>query len=196
MLSSRKLSCYRIFVQIHHCFYLQRPKKFHGLSVHATNNESHKGLKYRSYSPEQMENAYKLYQKGYSIYKAAKISGVPKNTLRDRAAGLVSPKCTKSGIPSLFNSTEESDLLQHIKETSVLGYGYSRKQIANLITDTAIFGGKTAKNSAPVSQKWITKFLHRHPELKCVKHRPLSMYRAKCCTQLLLTNILLTSKKY
>ena len=107
--------------------------------MHATNNESHKGLKYRSYSLEQMENAYKLYQKGYSIYKAAKLLGVPKNTLRDRTAGLVSPKCIKSGTPSLFSNTEVSDLVQHIKETSVLGYGYSQKQLANLISDTAIF---------------------------------------------------------
>ena len=150
--------------------------------MHATNNESHKGLKYRSYSPEQMENAYKLYQKGYSIYKAAKLSGVPKNTLRDRTAGLVSPKCIKSGTPSLFSNTEESDLVQHSKETSVLGYGYSRKQLANLISDTAIFLGKRPKNLPRVSQKWVTKFIHCHPELKCVKPRPLSMYRAKCCT--------------
>ena len=93
--------------------------------MHASNNESHKGLKYRAYSLEQMENAYRLYQKGYSIYKAGKISGVNKKTLHDTTAGLVSPKSTKSGTLSLFNSAEESDLVQHIKETSVLGYGNS-----------------------------------------------------------------------
>ena len=130
-----------------------------------------------------MEEAFSLWKSGTTIYKAAKLTGVPKNTLRDRTAGLIDPKCHRSGFAPLFSVEEESELVAHVKETSHLGYGYTRKQFVNLISDTAVLLKKRSLEQKPVSQKWITKFLHRHPDLKCGKPQRLSMVRAKLFTK-------------
>ena len=42
-------------------------------------------------------NAYKLWQGGMTVYKAAKLTGVPRQTPRDRTCGHVDPYKCKSG---------------------------------------------------------------------------------------------------
>ena len=80
-----------------------------------------------------------LWKEGASIYKASKLTGVPKNMIRDRTCGLVSLKCSRSGRASLFTKDEEEKIVAHIKATATFGYGYSRAQLINLITDIALF---------------------------------------------------------
>jgi hypothetical protein len=74
-----------------------------------------------------MRKAYKLWQKSHSIYRASKETGVPKNTLRDRVAGLVKPQCQNSGKAPLFSKNEETELVNHIIECASYGFGYNIK---------------------------------------------------------------------
>ena len=54
-----------------------------------------------------MITAYQLWQGGMSVYKAAKVAGVPKQTLIDRTCGYVDPFKFKSGPDALFDIAQE-----------------------------------------------------------------------------------------
>ena len=69
-----------------------------------------------------------LINKGESIYKASRKTGVPESTLRDRKLGRISVSTVKSGPTTLF-SKDESLLCRHIISNAELGYGYSRADI-------------------------------------------------------------------
>jgi len=59
--------------------------------------------------------------KGVAVKKAAKMYGVPQQTLRDRVLGKVDP--VNSGNETLFSREEERKLVEHLKARANLGYG-------------------------------------------------------------------------
>ena len=130
-----------------------------------------------------MQRPLKLWKEGVSIDKASKLTGVLKNTIRDRTCGFVDINCTKSGRAPLFTKDEEDDIVAHIKATATFGYGYSRAQLINLLTDTALYLKKRLNTNKPIGQKKLSKFISRHSELKCTKPQRLCMLRAKSCTK-------------
>ena len=99
--------------------------------------------KYRTYSQESMTNAYlAVLEDNLSIRKAAKSFGVPYQTLRDRVSGDVDPECCTMGGQPVLSLDEESKLVYHLKEMAVLGYGYSRQEVADIATSYCIMLGK------------------------------------------------------
>ena len=97
----------------------------------------------RSYSPEQLKRAYDMWKSGlYTMYKASKLCGVPETTLRDRARGRVDPLNDGYGPAPLLHHNEESELVSHVKYVSSLGYGYTRREMAQLVGETAFFLGR------------------------------------------------------
>ena len=64
-----------------------------------------------------------------SVNHAALKYSVPVTTLKDRVAGWVSLSTFASGPPSLLSRQEEADLLEHVKYTASVGYGYSHMDL-------------------------------------------------------------------
>ena len=61
-----------------------------------------------------------------------------------------------------------------------IGYGYTKQDILKLACDTAVFLGLPST----FSESWLYQgFLARHPELKLIEPRKLSINRAKSCTK-------------
>ena len=102
-------------------------------------------MSYRAYTNEQMTAAFQLCREGTSVYKAAKLTGVPEQTLRDRTCGHIATSVTHSGPAPLLSVEEEMALVTHVKEMASYGYGYTRAELINLATDTAVFLEKKEK---------------------------------------------------
>ena len=66
--------------------------------VYFQSSEGHiRKTKYRSYKHENIVEALALVKEGNTIYKAAKMTGVPRQTLSDRVLGHVSAEKTAFG---------------------------------------------------------------------------------------------------
>ena len=145
-------------------------------------------MAYRHYTQEQLDKAYKLSQGGMTVYKAEKLTGVPRQTLTDRACGHVDPYKYKSGPDTLFDEAQEKVLSEHIMLMPSYGYGNSRQEVLNIAVDTAIHLGLRRKvdkdgNSTHLSKNWLDVFLKRNPSLNVRKPQSLSQARAKALSK-------------
>ncbi|KAH3856609.1 hypothetical protein DPMN_099201 [Dreissena polymorpha] len=61
---------------------------------------------------------------------------------------------------------------------AALGYGYTISEVVASATNYAVFLGKRP-NDKPLSVKWFKGFQQRWPELRVVRPRALSNYRAE-----------------
>ena len=98
--------------------------------------------------------------KGKPIDMAAVQFGVPAQTLRDQVIKSVNPYNFHYGGKTLFTHAEELALIEHIKEMSELGYGYSTVQLQYIAGDLAHVLGKRPSNKA-LSKIWLSGFLYR-----------------------------------
>ena len=119
---------------------------------------------------------------GMPIKKAASQYGVPHSTLRDRVKGRVDTETLKPGPAPLFSLEEEAKFVEHIKTMSNLGYGYTVTEIVDKASNFAAYLGKRSPDK-PLTVRWFKCFKQRWPELKVVKPRALSNYRAEATTQ-------------
>ncbi|XP_062615613.1 uncharacterized protein LOC134277310 [Saccostrea cucullata] len=117
-----------------------------------------------------------------TVYKAAKVYGVPKTTLLDRVSGTISADAVKSGPAPTLDIDQEARLVEHIKLMANYGYGYTRSEVVDLATSLAIHLGLREKDK-PFTLNWFYSFLSRWPELKTIKARGLAMTRAKSASQ-------------
>ena len=69
------------------------------------------------------------------VQRAANMFGVPVTTFKDRVHGRVSLTATRPGPHPLLSKAQEAQLVQHLKDTAAVGYGYRRKQIMNLASE-------------------------------------------------------------
>ena len=98
--------------------------------------------------------------KGKPIHMGALQFGVPAQRLRDQVMESVNPYNFYYGGKTLFTHAEELALIEHIKEMSELGYGYSTVQLQYIAGDLAHVLGKRPSNKA-LSKIWLTGFLYR-----------------------------------
>lgn len=140
-------------------------------------------MKYRLYSPTAMTSAYQAVKEAkMPIKTAARQFGVPQTTLRDRVLDRIDPDTVSSGPQALFSQEEEAVFVDHIKAMAELGYGYSRTEVTAQASNFAVFLGKRDKEH-PLSDRWFRGFMDRWPELKVLKPRPLSNYRAQATSE-------------
>jgi hypothetical protein len=125
--------------------------------------------------------AYKLVKdKGFAVKKAARIYGVPQQTLRDRVLGRIDP--INFGNETLFSKEEERKLVEHLQARADLGYGLTNVFTQRLAGEMAFELGKKAKNT-PMSNKWLYAFLKRWKnDIASLKPRQLETSRAKSST--------------
>lgn len=95
----------------------------------------------------------------------------------------VHPETMSSGPQPLLSQEQEARLVDHIKKSTDLGYGYTRTDVTTLATDYAVDLGLKDKDGKPLSLQWFRSFMDRWPELKTERPRALAMSRAKCTSQ-------------
>ncbi|CAG2196037.1 unnamed protein product [Mytilus edulis] len=111
--------------------------------------------------------------------KAALQFNVPRQTLRDRITGKISPDCVTTGRAPVFSLEEEARIVEHVKSMASYGYGYTRQEVTDLATDFA-HTIKIKPRSEEFTLRWFEGFIKRWPELRVVKPRSLEILRAKC----------------
>lgn len=140
-------------------------------------------MKYRLYSPTAMTSSYQAVKETkMPIKTAARQYGVPTTTLRDRVLGRIHPETVSSGPQALFTQEEEALFVEHIKAMALLEYGYSRTEVTAQASNYTVFIGKRDKDHL-LSDRWFRGFMDRWPEMKVLKPRALSNYRAETKTR-------------
>ncbi|XP_063952094.1 uncharacterized protein LOC129254701 [Lytechinus pictus] len=137
--------------------------------------------KNRLYTEKNYEEAWRLIGNGVSIRQAGIRCGVPEATLRGHLSGRFSRKL---GSPTAIPDVDERSLVDHLSYMADCGYGLTRKQVIELAGATF---QKVTGRSCRFSTKWFRGFLKRWPQLRIVRPRKLSMYRAKSTTKQRLT---------
>ena len=66
---------------------------------------------------------------------------------------------------------------------AVLGYGYSRQEVAVIAAYYCIMLGKKLHNDPPFNMNWFYGLMKRWPDLKVVKPRSLEVARAKVANE-------------
>ena len=70
-----------------------------------------------------------------------------------------------SKVVKILSSTDEAALVSFIVDISACGYGYSRKEVAELVSETAYFLNRRDCNNE-VTDEWLQHFFVRWPDLK------------------------------
>ena len=122
-----------------------------------------------------------------SVTKAAKIHGVPEQTLRDRVIGHIDIDIVKSGRSPVFDLEEEAKIVNHLQAVAKYGYGYTREDVVEIASDYCVRLGKRGSNN-PLTINWFRGFIKRWPELHVIKPRALALQRAKSTTSLVVQN--------
>ncbi|MES9879448.1 MAG: helix-turn-helix domain-containing protein [Sedimenticola sp.] len=146
--------------------------------------------KRRQYDPALIAAAYTdVRANGMSVYKAARLHGIPESTLRDRHLGIQPCDTTDpSDIPipgrgPTLSRCEEGQLVDHVTYMANVGYGYSRQAFLRLASDYATSLGKKAANDPSFGQSWYTRFSKRWPTIHLAKPEKLSIVRAKATSE-------------
>ncbi|XP_045178154.2 uncharacterized protein LOC123538252 [Mercenaria mercenaria] len=130
-----------------------------------------------------MHNAYKcIKDENVSVCRAAKIFGVPEQTLRDRIHGKIDPDCVTTGRAPVLSLYEESKIVDHLKTMAGYGYGYTKQETVDIATDYAIRLSKRTKSN-PLTLAWFEGFRNRWPDVKVHKPRSLEQLRAKMANE-------------
>ncbi|XP_045178261.1 jerky protein homolog-like isoform X2 [Mercenaria mercenaria] len=143
----------------------------------------------RLYNTDLLWKAYRdVKDKGVSVYRAARVYGVPESTLRDRTLGLqpaVESKVDlpRSGASAVFTREQEKQLVDHVSYMTGIGYGYTRHDFLNLATDFAVSLGIRSVSDAQLTHSWFTGFKNRNPEVCLSKPQKLSLVRARCTSK-------------
>ena len=131
--------------------------------------------KYKDYEEWKLYKAYEEVLAGrFSIRRAAAEYGVPTSTLCDRVTGKVSFGSI-SGPQKYLTDNEEKELVTFIMNAAAVGYGYSRKQVIELVQDVVEQKGN---HDIKVTHGWWDSFRRRHPEITLHRSEPLSYIRA------------------
>lgn len=113
-----------------------------------------------------MVDAYNAVQEGkMGVANAAKLYGVPAQTLRDRVKGRVDLDAEQGGPGPLLTRQEEKNLIDFLMNLFNLGYGFTRLDLAGVTTEYAVYLGKRERDN-PVGISWIRKTFDRWTEAK------------------------------
>jgi hypothetical protein len=117
-----------------------------------------------------------------AVEKAARMYGVPSQTLRDRVCGCVDVNKCNIGVETILSLEEEERLVQHVETMGELGYGFSNVRLQHLAGELAFDLGRK-KNNKPMSNNWLYGFLKRwQVRISSMHPRKLESNRAKSTT--------------
>lgn len=131
--------------------------------------------KYKNYDVEKLFSAYEdVVYKGVSIRRAAEQYGVPFTTLADRVSGRTQFG-KRSGPVRYLSDEEEDELVSFVVGYSEIGYGYTRRDIMDMVQDVVVRKGL----NGTVSNGWWDGFRKRHPAVVLRKPEPMSHIRVR-----------------
>lgn len=130
------------------------------------------------YDKANLRRAFDATLTGVSVYRAARVYGVPESTLRDRTRHIVSLEAVK-GPDRIFTSEEEMELVQHIKYMAEIGYGYTKINIQYMAADFCKSLGKKTPPGEKLSNHWFYGLMGRWSSLKLAKPQKLQIARAR-----------------
>ena len=99
-------------------------------------------------------------------------------TLRDRVLGNILPETVTAGRVPVLSLDEELQIVYHLKDVALLGYGYTRQKVVDLASDFAVHVRKRTVYN-PFTLNWFNKFIKRWPELRVIKPHGLEQCRAQ-----------------
>jgi hypothetical protein len=137
-------------------------------------------MKHGQYRPEDLEQAVSKVKQGTSLRKASHLTGVPVSTIKDHAREKYMDRSTRNGGMYALTDTEETALTNYVQYMGERGFPLNRKVVKRLATDIAQqSGGSSVFNmgNGP-SNKWVRRFLKRHPQLSLRTPHPLEKNRA------------------
>jgi len=111
-----------------------------------------------NYDPNQIVLAYKeVMESRMSIYKVARVFGVPESTLRDRHLGIQPVDHVPSHGPKpVFTRDEENLLVNHVSYMSNIGY--SRQAFLDIANEFAVILGKKSGDDPTFKGSWYEGF--------------------------------------
>ncbi|XP_045177379.2 antigen EM13-like isoform X2 [Mercenaria mercenaria] len=141
--------------------------------------------KKRQYDAGLIAKAYEdVVSSGMSVYKAARLYGIPESTLRDRTLGIQPVTGEKENLPScgpspIFTAQEEQKLVEHSSDMASIGYGYTRAEFLSLAFEWAVTLGRKKQSDPEFAASWYTGFKRRNPDFTLAKPQRRSIGTAK-----------------
>ncbi|KAF0311201.1 Jerky -like [Amphibalanus amphitrite] len=137
------------------------------------------------YTEEDLGRAKKLVADGFTVYKAAKDTGVPYETLRRHIFGINVTGSTGSGRPTVLTRTEEDKLVEILAYLARQAFPLDTSDICDLVQQFLNNLGRETqwKDNRP-TRFWLSRFKARHAGvLASRKPEILTITRAKSLTE-------------
>lgn len=120
------------------------------------------------YTESDLKEALQAVQTGVSIRRAAKLHGVPRNTIADRIHGAASRKDANE-VSQRLSRLQEEHLSQWILAQDALKLPPTHQQVRDFTQRVLAAHGDTQ----PLGKRWIEGFLRRNPAIKHRKSKPV-----------------------
>ena len=137
-------------------------------------------VKRKQWSEVSMAAAIQSVHDGTTIYKAARLHGIPGSTLHDRMSGKVK-NGTNPGPKPYLSKKEETELSDFLVDVAKAGYGKSRKQVITIAENVARDKGVLKKKK--ISYGWYRRFMDRRPDLSLRKGDATANVRMDCLNE-------------
>jgi hypothetical protein len=123
---------------------------------------------------DQATKALNLLEKGTfkNLNQAARRTGIPRSTLRDRAAG-IPPTQLRTTILNRLTLTQEACLVAYIRDLQLQYMPVNHatiRQVAEFLT-------QQNDPTAELGINWVSRFIKRHPELSTGRNRAFEKSR-------------------
>lgn len=134
----------------------------------------------RTHPDHIYSEAKRLVNKGYSIRKAAADLGLPYTTVQNHVNGKYKGYITTFGEERMLKPEDEQIIINYGTFMASRGCPLSRLSLRNVAREIIISrgGDKCMDPSKGLSDRWVTRFLKNHSELKLRVAHPLEHARA------------------
>ena len=133
------------------------------------------------YTQTDLAQAVAKVKRGMSLRQASKETNVPPSTIKDHARGkYMDNKQTKKGGIFALDSSEETAIINYIQYMGERGFPLTRKVVKKLVVDVVKESGRAPRinlEKGP-SNKWMKRFLKRHPQVSLRTPHPLEKDRS------------------
>ncbi|KAK6304075.1 hypothetical protein J4Q44_G00246610 [Coregonus suidteri] len=131
---------------------------------------------------------------GMAIPQAAKVRGVPRQTLADRLSGLVTRGC-RSGPPTLLAPEDENSLVQYCIYCVGRGIPFTRQRLMKYADKICRFR-HPGETIPPLGKRWWEMFRRSHENLRVRRPDTQDRGSAECGTRLTMDTFFASYEKH
>ena len=151
------------------------------ISSPTATTSSNRPKRLRQWENESMIKAMEAVTSGkMGANKAARTFNVPTSTLKDQIYGRVKHGTNPGPVPYL-TAGEERELYDFLIQSSLMGYGKTKREVLSIVQNTLIKKGNSIDNFK--GEGWWIRFLERNPKLSLRTTDPLSRVRKEAVTE-------------